>query len=276
MAAVNPSLGSADGDDARSVVLRCERVTRRFGGLTAIHDLDFEIREGEIFGLIGPNGAGKTTLMNMVSGVTPPSAGRLFFRGQHITGLPPHRVAQLGIARTFQVMRPFTGLTVRENVAIGARFGSRHGPRSMAQAFGKADEILDWIGLEHHAKADVVRLSTGERKKLELARALAMDPALLLLDEVMAGLNPREIGEVMRLVRRVNGLGVTVVLIEHLMKAVMGLCDRILVLHHGARIALGPPDAVSSDPTVIEAYLGKRFADRRAIDGDVEADKVQR
>jgi branched-chain amino acid transport system ATP-binding protein len=265
----------ANGPGARPVLLRGEHLTRRFGGLTAIVNVDFEIYEGEIFGLIGPNGAGKTTLMNLISGVHPPGAGRILFKGQVITGLPPHRVARLGIARTFQVMRPFMGLTVRENVAVAARFGKARGPRTMAQALEKADEVLSWIGLGRIAMADVTRLTTGERKKLELARALAMDPTLLLLDEVMGGLNPREIGEVMELIRRVNGLGVTVMLIEHLMKAVMGLCDRILVLHHGARIALGPPDAVSSDPAVIEAYLGKRYAARQASARGVSADEAQ-
>ncbi len=249
---------------AQGPILQVEGLTRRFGGLTAIDAVSFEIREQEVFGLIGPNGAGKTTMMNLISGVTPPSAGRILFRGQPITGLAPHRVTQLGIGRTFQVMRPFTGLTARENVAIGARFGKAGGPTTMAAAFEKADAVLAWMGLAHRAASDVTQLTTGERKRLELARALAMDPSLLLLDEVMGGLNPREIGEVMELIRRVNGLGVTVMLIEHLMKAVMGLCDRILVLHHGARIALGAPEIVSRDPAVIEAYLGKRYVEQQA------------
>ncbi len=248
----------------RGVVLRGEQVTRRFGGLTAIDRVTFEVRQNEIFGLIGPNGAGKTTLMNLISGVIPPSSGQLHFNGQVITGLPPHQIAQRGIARTFQVMRPFRGLTVRENVAIGARFGTRGGAQTMAVALHRADEVLAWVGLDHRGSDEVTRLTTGERKKLELARALAMDPTLLLLDEVMSGLNPREIGEVMALIGRVNQLGVTIMLIEHLMKAVMGLCHRILVLHHGARIALGTPEEVAIDPAVIEAYLGKRYAEQRA------------
>ena len=245
-------------------LLQAERVSRRFGGVTAIDTLSFDVREGEIFGLIGPNGAGKTTLMNLISGLTPPSAGHIRFRGRMITGMPPHAIARLGIARTFQVMRPFTGLTVRENVAIGARFGTTGGPGTMRASMERADEVLTWLGLGSLAGNDVARLTTGERKKLELARAIAMDPELLLLDEVMGGLNPREIDELMDLVRRVRERGVTILMIEHLMKAIMGLCDRILVLHHGARVALGSPEAVSNDPAVIEAYLGKRYAEQQA------------
>jgi branched-chain amino acid transport system ATP-binding protein len=244
-------------------------VTRRFGGLLAVSKVDFAVQPGEIFGLIGPNGAGKTTLMNLISGLIPLSSGQLTFQGRLLNGLPPHDIARLGIARTFQVMRPFQGLTARENVAIGARFGSIGDPRHMAAALGKADEVLDWIGLGRQAYRDVTGLSTGERKKLELGRALAMEPKLLLLDEVMGGLNTREIGEVMELIRRVNQRGVTIMLIEHLMKAVMGLCSRVLVLHHGARIALGTPEEVASDPAVIEAYLGQRYAAARSRESGV-------
>jgi branched-chain amino acid transport system ATP-binding protein len=244
-------------------------VSRRFGGLLAVSKVDFAVQQGEIFGLIGPNGAGKTTLMNLISGLTPPSSGRLDFQGRQLNGMPPHDIARMGIARTFQVMRPFQGLTARENVAIGARFGSSGDAGHMAAALAKADGVLDWIGLRSQAYRDVAGLTTGERKRLELARALAMDPKLLLLDEVMGGLNTREIGEVMDLIRRVNQRGVTVLLIEHLMKAVMGLCNRVLVLHHGARIALGTPDEVANDPAVIEAYLGQRYAAARIRESGV-------
>ena len=247
-----------------TVVLEGTGVSRRFGGLVAVNAVDFAVESGEIFGLIGPNGAGKTTLMNLISGLTPLTGGRIDFLGQRIDGRAPHDITRLGIARTFQVMRPFQGLTARENVAIGARFGSRNGADHMAAALRKADEVLEWIGLSEQAYRDVTGLTTGERKKLELARALAMDPKLLLLDEVMGGLNPREIGEVMELVRRVNERGVSVMLIEHLMKAVMSLCSRVLVLHHGARIALGRPEEVAGDVSVIEAYLGKRYAAQQA------------
>jgi branched-chain amino acid transport system ATP-binding protein len=252
-----------------TAILEGLAVSRRFGGLLAVNKVDFSVEQGEIFGLIGPNGAGKTTLMNLISGLTPLTGGRLTFLGQRLDGLPAHEITRLGIARTFQVMRPFQGLTSRENVAIGARFGSQGGPRHMAAALARADEVLAWMGMADRARRDVMGLTTGERKKLELARALGMEPKLLLLDEVMSGLNTREIGEVMELIRRVNKRGVTVLLIEHLMKAVMGLCSRILVLHHGARIALGAPEQVASDPAVIQAYLGKRYAEARSRESGV-------
>ncbi len=258
---------SSVGGGPSSVVLEARGLTCRFGGLTAVDGVDFQIREGEILGLIGPNGAGKTTMMNLISGLTPPTAGEVFLRGRRLNGLPPHAVTRLGVARTFQVMRPFQGLTVRENVAIGARFGRSGGPTTMGAALARADEVLDWIGLAALGRAEIGRLTTGERKKLELARALAMEPTVLLLDEVMAGCNPREVGDVMELVRRVNDRGVTIFLIEHLMKAVMGLCQRVLVLHHGKRIALGTPNEVGENPAVVEAYLGQRYAaSRQAAD----------
>ncbi|MBA2449181.1 MAG: ABC transporter ATP-binding protein [Chloroflexi bacterium] len=243
--------------------LAARGLTCHFGGLTAVDSVDFELRQGEVLGLIGPNGAGKTTLMNLISGLTSPTSGDVLLGERRLTGLPPHTVTRLGVARTFQVMRPFQGLTVRENVAIGARFGSAGGPGNMRAALAKADDVLDWIGMAPLGRAEISRLTTGERKKLELARALAMDPTVLLLDEVMAGCNPREIGDVMELIRRVNARGVTILLIEHLMKAVMGLCHRVLVLHHGKRIALGTPTEVAEDPAVVEAYLGQRYAESR-------------
>ncbi|MDR7554164.1 MAG: ABC transporter ATP-binding protein [Armatimonadota bacterium] len=246
------------------MILQAQGLTRRFGGVVAVDRVDFTVAEGEIFGVIGPNGAGKTTLMNLISGLDTPTAGTLSFRGRPLVGLPPHRVARLGIARTFQIMRPFVGMTVRENVAIGARFGNPARHLSMAQALVRADEVLAWVGMQQRADDEIGTLTTGERKRLELARALAAAPQLLLLDEVMSGLLPREVFEVMDLVRRINGQGVTVILVEHMMRVVMTLCHRVLVLHHGKPIATGRPAEVAADPAVIGAYLGERYARRAA------------
>jgi branched-chain amino acid transport system ATP-binding protein len=246
------------------VILQARGLVRRFGGVVAVDRVDFAVADGEIFGVIGPNGAGKTTLMNLISGLDTPTAGALFFRGRPLTGLPPHRVARRGIARTFQIMRPFVGMTVRENVAIGARFGNSAWHLSMAQALAKADQVLAWLDMAARADDEIGTLTTGERKRLELARALAAEPRLLLLDEVMSGLTPREVSDVMELVRRINGAGVTVVLVEHVMRVVMNLCHRVLVLHHGKPIATGRPQEVAADPAVISAYLGERYARRGA------------
>jgi len=251
--------------EGRAVILQARGLTRRFGGVVAVDRVDFSVAEGEIFGVIGPNGAGKTTLMNLISGLDTPTAGALFFRGRPLAGLPPHRVARLGIARTFQIMRPFVGMTVRENVAIGARFGNPARVLSMPQALARADEVLAWVGMQHRADHEIGTLTTGERKRLELARALAAEPQLLLLDEVMSGLLPREASEMMALIRRINGQGVTVVLVEHVMRVVMTLCHRVLVLHHGKPITVGRPTEVAADPAVIGAYLGERYARRAAV-----------
>jgi branched-chain amino acid transport system ATP-binding protein len=238
-------------------------VTRRFGGLPAVDDLSFDVREGEILGVIGPNGAGKTTLLNLISALIPVTAGTIRFRGRAITGLPPHVVAEMGVARTFQVVKPLKGLTVRENVAVGAMFGQRDGGIPTRPAMAKADEVLAFTGLAPRARDPVAVLTIADRKRLELARALAMEPALLLLDEVMAGLNQKEVEWAMGLIQEVNRRGVTILVIEHVMKAIMGISHRILVLHHGRRIALGVPRQVAEDPQVIEAYLGRGYAARQ-------------
>jgi len=235
-------------------------VTKSFGGLAALRELTFEIRSGEILGVIGPNGAGKTTLVNHISGLMKPEAGDLRFRGQSLLGLGPHRISRLGIARTFQTARPFTRLTVAENVLIGALFGRSGLTRSLEAARARLDETLRLLGLERLKSTRVLHLTMADRKRVELARALAMDPELLLLDEVMAGLNPTEVGEAMELVRAINRGGMTILVVEHVMKAIMGLSSRIVVLHHGEKIADGRPEQVARDQAVIQAYLGARYA----------------
>ena len=237
-----------------------KNVTRYFGGLPAVNAVNFELERGEILGLIGPNGAGKTTLLNLISGVFPLTQGEIFFKGERLNGLPPHRVTQKGIARTFQVVKPFPGMTVRENVAIGEMFGRAGHVPSVKSALHEADKVLEFVHLEQKKDFAVTEVTLADRKRIELARALAMRPELLLLDEVMAGLNHSEVETIMGLIRQINQDGVTVLVIEHVMRAIMGLCHRVLVLHHGQRIALATPAEVTSDEQVIKAYLGERYA----------------
>jgi len=244
-------------------LLEVEGVTRRFGGLPAVEDLSFAVPGGEILGIIGPNGAGKTTLLNLISALLPVTAGTIRFRGRTTTGLAPHVIAGMGVARTFQIVKPLRGLSVRENVAVGAMFGQRDGGLPTRAARAVADEVLDFVGLGPRAAAPVTTLTIADRKRLELARALAMEPGLLLLDEVMAGLNAKEVEWAMGLIQQVNRRGITILVIEHVMKAIMGISHRILVLHHGRRIALGAPRDVAADPQVIEAYLGTGYAARQ-------------
>lgn len=234
-------------------ILVIDGLTKRFGGLTAVSDVDLTVFPNEIVGLIGPNGAGKTTLFSLISGFLRPDSGHIRFEGEDITGMRPHKIARRGLVRTFQLVQPFPGISALENVMIGS-FTRESVPELVRE---EARAILKRVGLGAKTDALAGGINIAESKRLEVARALATRPRLLLLDEVMAGLNPTEISQMIELVRQLAAEEVTVVLIEHVMRAVMTVCSRILVLHHGSKIAEGSPGEIAEDRRVVEAYLGE-------------------
>jgi branched-chain amino acid transport system ATP-binding protein len=241
------------------VMLAVGGLTKRFGGFTALNEVSFEVREGEILGLIGPNGSGKTTAFNCISGALAPTAGAITFKGQSIGGLTPDAICHRGLARTFQIPRPFRKLTILENVAVAAHYGATE-RLNEREARRRAGQILEMVGLPTDAESSPTLLGAGGLKKLELARALATAPSLLLADESLGGLDASEMASAAEMLRRVRReLGVTIVWVEHIMATLMRIVDRVVVLDHGERIAEGTPSEVAEDPRVVEAYLGERI-----------------
>ena len=245
-----------------TALLQLKNVSRSFGGVRAIHNVSLTLEPGQIVGLIGPNGAGKSTLVNIITGVHPASSGEILHKGEPIQRLKPFQISARGIARTFQVVQPFPAMTVVENVMAGAMFAA--GIASMDDARRVAMEHLAFTGLAAFADRPAEQLTLAYRKRLELAKSLAMNPHILLLDEVNAGLNTTEVEQALELIRAIAARGISIVIIEHLLKVVTGLCSRIIVLHHGQLIADAPADVIR-DPRVIEAYLGSRFAERQMV-----------
>jgi branched-chain amino acid transport system ATP-binding protein len=231
-------------------------VTRYFGGLAAVINVDFQVEQGEVLGLIGPNGAGKTTLFNLISAALTPRAGSITFKGREITNLKPYQICRMGVARTFQTVKVFSNMSAFNNVLLGASFG-RGNRIASTDAAKEAGELLEFVGLAQAEAIPAKDLTLANQKRLEVARALATRPELLLLDEMMEGLNSTEVSRAMELVKSIQRRGITVIMIEHVMKAIMNVCGRIMVLHHGAKIAEGTPQEISSDKTVIEVYFGE-------------------
>lgn len=240
-------------------LLTVDSVVKRFGGVTALGGVSLDIYENEILGLIGPNGSGKTTLVNIVTGVYPPDSGRILFREKDITRLPPHLRFRMGIARTYQITRPFNNLTVLENVMVSILNGRRYGKVSVNEAREIAENILETLGLSSFKETLSKHLNASGRKKLELARALGAEPELMLLDECLAGLTPSEVSEMLNIIRKIkDDKKITILMIEHLMHAVMNISDRVVVFHEGMKIAEGKPQEVTNDVKVVEVYFGDR------------------
>ena len=250
-----------------STVLETRGLTRRFGGLEAVSDVSIAVEGGSVLGVIGPNGAGKSTLINTITGHVKPSAGSVTIDGRDVTGERPWTIAKARVARTFQIVKPFRDLTVRENVAIGAMYGAE--PASKREAMGRAEEVLERVALGGKGDLAPAELSVADARRLELAKALAMQPRVMLLDEVMAGLRPAEIDPALKLIRALRDEGITIIVVEHVMKVIVSVSDTVLVMHEGKELTRGDPHEVMSDPRVIEAYLGERYARRaRGEDGD--------
>jgi branched-chain amino acid transport system ATP-binding protein len=237
-------------------IFEAKNITKKFGGLTAVNDLSFQVEQGEIFGIIGPNGSGKTTVFNMVSRFYPLTSGEIYFKDKRIDTLPAHKICKIGIGRTFQVVKPLRRMTVLENVMAGAflRTGS------IGKSRHKAEEIINFCNLDKYMHREAKGLPIPLRKRLEIARSLATEPELLLLDETCAGLNPKESEAAIELIRRIRDAGVTIIIIEHIMKVMMGISDRILAINFGKEIAMGKPQEVANHPEVIKAYLGDAYA----------------
>jgi len=237
-------------------ILEGKRVTRYFGGLAAVSEVDFSVDQGEILGLIGPNGAGKTTLFNLISAALTPQSGEITFKGQNITALKPHQICRMGVARTFQSVKIFPNMPVLSNILMGAFFGMPGGKPS-ADPEGEAKALMDFVGLPVAGATPAGNLTLVNQKRLEIAGALATRPEVLLLDELMAGLNHTEMAQAVDLITRIRDKGITIVMIEHVMKVIMSICDRIIVLHHGRKIAEGTPQEIATSETVIKVYLGE-------------------
>lgn len=237
------------------VILHADKVVKNFGGLTAVNRISMDVKKGQIFGLIGPNGAGKTTFLNSISGTYPPSSGRVFFRGDETTGSSADAMCKRGMSRTFQIPLPFPKMTVLENVMIGAVFGADSDSPKPAE--GRAMEALEFVGFPIAPNTPADRLNAVQLKRLDLARALACGPTLLLLDELAAGLTPGELDDMMDLIRSIRDQGITIIVVEHIMRLIQGICDQVMVIEYGTQIAEGTPDEVLNNPKVIKAYLGE-------------------